>query len=814
MSHHRNLLPIIGIVVSLSLAAGICDAFSAQRPQTDTRALRSLEARLDAEWRADRGELFERILRSPLGMQMELDPDLQLVGVRDGRIPMYYATQNLIAAQSISTDRVWPGGGAGLSLTGSGTTLGGLALWDGGGVRTNHAEFGGRATQIDSPGGLSNHATHVAGTMIAAGVDPEAKGMSYEALIAAYDWNNDASEMAAAAANDLHVSNHSYGFVTGWRWNSSWETWFWYGDVTVSEVEDYGFGFYCGRARDWDEIAHNAPYYTICKSAGNERSDTGPDPGGGHYYWNPDIGDWDWSTVTREPDGGEDGYDSVGWNGTAKNILSVGAVHDIPGGYAGPEDVEVSWFSSWGPTDDGRIKPDLVANGVGLWSALASGNNDYASYSGTSMSSPNLSGSLNLLIRHYEETHDNTTPLSSTMKAVLIHTADEAGPHTGPDYMHGWGLMNTERAAQLIADNSVSPGYIREEVLANNSVHAYSFYSDGSEPVRVTIAWTDPPGTPVAPVLNPTDLMLVNDLDLRVARAGGDMYLPYILDPANPSAAATTGDNFRDNSEMVYIPNPEAGVYEVTVTHKGNIAPGQVYSLVMSSIEQPPDPEGACCFEDGSCLVLTEADCVAQEGVWEGADTVCDPNPCPQPPDPEGACCFEDGSCLVLTEADCVAQDGAWEGADTVCDPNPCPVLLGACCLDPDTCVLTIEEDCEGTFLGEGTVCDPNPCGVLDVGEIDRIPGRLQIGSLHPNPTTGRISFGIDLPAPARVTVRVVDVTGKVVSTLVNRDLGAGSHLISDTPTAESGARLQNGVYFLHLDAMGEQQVRKFIVAR
>lgn len=726
MSHHRNLLPAMVIIVSTLLTCGAGAVVASPRPETDTQALRSLEARLNAEWRAERDELFERILRSPIGARKELDPGLQLVGVRGGRLPRYFGAENLIAAQTISTDRVWPGGGAGFSLTGSATALGQLGIWDAGAVRASHVEFGGRVTQVDSPGGTHFHATHVAGTMIGAGVDPEARGMSFEATLAAYDWNDDASEMAAAAGGGLNVSNHSYGYVTGWRWNSSFEAWFWYGDVSVSTVEDYGFGFYCDRARDWDEIAYNAPYYTICKSSGNDRSDSGPGPGGGHYYWNPDIGDWDWSTDTREPDGGDDGYDTVSWNGTAKNILSVGAAHDIPGGYAGPQDVEISWFSAWGPTDDGRIKPDLVANGVGLWSTVSSGDSDYASYSGTSMSAPNLSGSLNLLIRHYEATHGNTTPLASTMKAVLIHTADEAGPNPGPDYMHGWGLMNTGRAASLIAANSANPGYIREELLTNNSMHTYSFYSDGSEPIRVTIAWTDPPGTPVPASLNPPDPMLVNDLDLRVMRAGSDTHFPYVLDPANPSAAASAGDNLRDNSEMVYIPTPDAGLYEVTVSHKGNIASGQTYSLILSSIQQP----------------------------------------------------------------------------------------VGACCLDPDMCVLTIGEDCEGVFLGVGTVCDPNPCAVLGVETLDGAVGHLRIRSLHPNPTTGRIHFGIDLPSAGRIQVRVVDVTGKVVSTLVNRDFAAGSHVLSDTPTSESGERLQSGVYFLHLDAMGERQVRKFIVVR
>ena len=164
---------------------------------------------------------------------------------------------------------------------------------------------------------------------------------------------------AFAAASGMNISNHSYGLITGW-YNSG--NWYWFGDITISTVEDYGFGFYSSDAQAWDQIAYNAPYYTIAKSAGNDRNDDGPGAGGGHYVWD---GGWVWSTDTRDPDGGTDGYDCVSYSGTAKNIITVGAVDDIPGGYSVPGDVVMCSFSGWGPVDDGRIKPDIVAN-IGL----------------------------------------------------------------------------------------------------------------------------------------------------------------------------------------------------------------------------------------------------------------------------------------------------------------------------------------------------------------------------------------------------------------------------------------------------------------
>jgi len=113
------------------------------------------------------------------------------------------------------------------------------------------------------------------------------------------------------------------------------------------------------------------------------------------------------------------------------------------------------------------------------------------------------------------------------------------------------------------------------------------------------------------------------------------------------------------------------------------------------------DPEGACCFEDGSCLYVTEADCA---GVWLGEGTVCDPNPCPPP---FGACCLSLGDCVYTQEETCPHE---WLGAGTVCDPNPCPQPMGACCFEDGSCLYVTEAECAGDWLGMGTVCDPNPC--------------------------------------------------------------------------------------------------------
>jgi hypothetical protein len=182
---------------------------------------------------------------------------------KDGK-PLYFITNNIDAANTISTDEVWSGGSAGLDLSGSGMTVG---EWDGGGVLTSHQEFTvqgpSRVTQVDTPSSTNYHSTHVAGTMIAAGADTNAKGMAYEASLNAYDWNSDDSEMIDAALNGLLVSNHSYGFSAGWYWDGS--SWIWAGDENISSEEDYRFGFYGEYSARWDSIAYELPYYLIAK---------------------------------------------------------------------------------------------------------------------------------------------------------------------------------------------------------------------------------------------------------------------------------------------------------------------------------------------------------------------------------------------------------------------------------------------------------------------------------------------------------------------------------------------------------------------
>jgi hypothetical protein len=517
---------------------------------------------------------------------------MSLQGIDEFNNPVYYITHSQISPSACTrTNSLYYGGSLGVSLSGSSSVVRDkLGLWDGGLVRASHQEFGtNRIKQIDAPNYFNEHATHTAGILVGAGVNKQARGMAFGGNLKVWDFSDDVSEMAFAAKG-LLVSNHSYGVLAGWVFNPDRSgiigrddnlKWEWWGDSTISKSEDYRFGFYDKKSADLDKIAYNAPFYLIVKSADNKRNENGPTAGTPYYLRNTNTK----STVPRNRN---DSFDTIPMDGNAKNILTVGAIDGGDVVPTKPSEIKMSAYSSWGPTDDGRIKPDLVGVGEGIFSASANGDDVYATYGGTSVSSPNVAGSLLLLQEFYAKQKFGFTMRAATLKGIALHTANEAGTTQGPDYQFGWGLLNMERAAQVIA-NSDQNHFLSESVLYQNSTNTFQVVASGKSPIKATISWTDPEGT--ATTAKPENLnnrtpKLINDLDIRVSD-GQRTFMPWVLNPDVPNAGATQGDNFRDNVEQVYIENPVAGrTYTITVNHKSSVLKGdiQYYALIVSGV--------------------------------------------------------------------------------------------------------------------------------------------------------------------------------------------------------------------------------------
>ncbi|MCC9136548.1 S8 family serine peptidase [Pontibacter silvestris] len=564
--------------------------------RTDTKALSRIANAAQKDYKANRSKALELAHKHGWVVEKTYTDGsyVSLQGLDTKGLPIYYITyNNARAAATTKTDQLWAGGSLGLSLSGSSSSVAEkIGIWDGGQIRTSHQELKGRVGQKDDASELNDHATHVAGTMVASGVNALAKGMAYGVKkLQAYDFNGDAAEMAEAAKS-LLISNHSYGSIAGWRYNSDREGtdkdpfWEWWGDTEISKTEDYKFGYYDETAAKWDQIAYSAPYYLIVKSVGNNRNENGPEAGKSYYQRNS-SGKFD--LVEKRPANisNNSEYDVISTYGNAKNVLTIGAVSPIPDGYNQASDVSVASFSSFGPTDDGRIKPDLVGNGVSVLSTSSGSDRAYENLSGTSMAAPNVSGSLLLLQEHYSKLNNGSVMRAATLKGLAIHTADEAGDTPGPDYIYGWGLLDAERAASVIS-NLNSNHLLQERTLQQNETNIVDVVASGKGPLVVTISWTDPEASVIkvgASALNNRTPRLVNDLDVRVSQ-GSATYMPWMLNPENPTQAATTGDNKLDNVEQVYIADAVPGKkYTIKVQHKGTLTKGpQAYSLLVSGV--------------------------------------------------------------------------------------------------------------------------------------------------------------------------------------------------------------------------------------
>ncbi len=580
----------LGLIFSLVAVLSV-----AQSVETNKDLLNRIVIESSARAKADSTKAVERGI--PFTIEMDNNRVKTFKGF-DGEIPLYVAPTTLNEVNTYYGSDLWA---APYNVKGNLQTAG---LWEAY-VSTgaafpditdlNFLQNGVGSTRIAllETGGYSWHAQNVALRIISDGAGSASTvGPAKEGSLRSFNVSNDIAEMATEAGTGMLISNHSYGFGVGWAGNivNSGTTYQnWVGVAQISLVEDYKFGRYGDDDKAYDGVAYAAPYYLMVKAAGNERNDA-KDANVNWAYWS-----FTGSTFVKiytsnppypEKDGGLDGFDCIPLGSTAKNSMIVGACTEIPSGYSLPSDVVARSFSGFGPTDDGRIKPDIIAPGN----------------SGTSYAAPNVTGAGMLLQELYKNTFGGNMR-AATLKGLFIHTAYEAGSNIGPDYKHGWGLMNPKGAADVIL-NTNGENSIVEAVLANSGSNKYYAFLDAANDLSVTLCWTDPSGTPTTLTYIPSDLndntaMLVNDLDVRLKHLSSSVTTqPYILDPLNPALAATKGDNVRDNVEQIELASAATGWYEITVSHKGGLVndlgnpSAQAFSLIFSGFS------GYSCIQD------------------------------------------------------------------------------------------------------------------------------------------------------------------------------------------------------------------------
>ena len=586
------------IVTFLIIFTGLCFSAPVENAAFNDKAVRSASVKqLREEAEREKAEAVEWAKEHDINVRTVIDGKIiEIIKIDKNGRPIFFTTFNKNAAISTGANHVRET--EPFNVDGSSITVG---VWDGGVAYAKHREFNSPSRVTVKDGGyISDHPTHVAGTIGAAGLDSNAKGMAPKINIDAYDWNSDTSEMAARGASSpnapgkIHLSNHSYGMRLGWAYYGPW---YWFDDLSVTN--EVMFGVYDYWSYKLDFIAYDAPYYLICISAGNDRNDN-PKNGNKFYYYDSSSGKYIEETYNDNihPLGDgvyKGGFDNLGPYACAKNVLTVGAVNDaVSGGARRPANGTMSTFSCWGPADDGRIKPDIVGNGINVYSPISNG---YYSSSGTSMSSPNVCGSAALLVELYKNLHLGNAMRASSLKALLIHTADDLG-NPGPDYSYGWGLINVEAAAEIIKSESI-PGNttkIYENQIADGSTIEIPYDIKVPQTFKTTLCWTDPSGT-YSELNDDRNPKLVNDLDLKILSPDGKTNFPFVLDVYHPAAVATNADNSIDNVEQVIVENAPTGTYKIIISRKKG-PENQFFSLITYISTPPTTPQNVSPAND------------------------------------------------------------------------------------------------------------------------------------------------------------------------------------------------------------------------
>ena len=369
-----------------------------------------------------------------------------------------------------------------------------------------HADINDRITNFN-PVPLSNHGEHVNGIVGGSGnIDPFAQGMAPHVALIDYLYDLVLPSTGAMYHDfNMTITNNSYEVVSG---NCAYA------------------GTYDGYSRFVDTLSIQYPYVLHVFASGNDGAGTcSPYPQG-------------YATI-----GG--GYQP------AKNNVVVGSMMDH---YTDVGD------ESRGPMRDGRLKPEIEATGLIVYSTV--GIDDYEWAAGTSMATPHVAGGLAVLTQRYKQLNSGSQPRADLLKTILLNGAMDLG-NPGPDFNHGFGEMDIYRSLLMIDSSRYTTNNI-----SNGDSQSYTItVPTGTGQLKIMLYWADIPASVSSAK------QLVNDMDLTVKEPTGTVHLPLVLDPsvANVNKNAVEGFDHTNNVEQVTINNPVAGIY--TIKTKGYSIP-------------------------------------------------------------------------------------------------------------------------------------------------------------------------------------------------------------------------------------------------
>jgi len=395
-------------------------------------------------------------------------------------------------------------------ITGAGVTIG---IGDGGYVE-DHVDFEHRVTNKTTLDIWGSHQYHVAGITAGTGnIDPWNQGIAYNSMLIMEITSNIIAKAPTYHAQGMMATNNSYG---------------------PSSFDCNSAGQYNATSQSVDQQMLDMPELMHIIAAGNSGS----------------------INCTGYPQSFQTVLRSYSSN---KNALTVSATS-----HRG----RTTTFSSRGPVQDGRLKPDIAAPGKSI---VSNGNDyDYVMISGSSMAAPAVAGAWSLMVEAYRKQF-NTDPKAALLKAYLMNTANDIG-NPGPDYTFGYGMPDVARAVQALREERFF-----QENISNGQYSEYTINvpSNAAE-VRVMLYWHDKEGNLTA------SKALVNDLQLTVTAPNEIVYNPWKLDPtpANVDNDATRGIDDLNNVEQVTLSNETPG----------EVLPG-TYTIRVTGAEVPEGPQ-------------------------------------------------------------------------------------------------------------------------------------------------------------------------------------------------------------------------------
>lgn len=640
----------------------------------------------------------------------------------------------------------------GLGYGGAGVVLG---MWDSGMPDPAHPDLSGRVVAGQSGLALTLHPSHVAGIAIGNGANSAAQGGS------ALQWRGVASESHLVAYDAIDAIDEFDDAISAHDIDLSTNSWVY--PVTPSNC--FAFGDYGQDAPEFDALVRGlaGKPLPIVFAAGNERDD----------------GDCGLDTTG--------GYRSLPPPATAKNVISVGAHYS--------DLLHMTPFSSWGPTDDGRMKPDMTAPGcqssVDFGVTSTSPGGTYTPVCGTSQAAPVVSGSIAILLEEWRARF-SPDPAPSTFKALLGGFAkDRAG--SGPDYRFGLGAIRLDRSLKELRSATT----IEDEV-AHGATDAWAFLVPaGTDTLVVTLAWDDPPGAELA------DTTLVNDLDLILESPSASLQSPFVLDPSDPFALATTGVNRLDNVEQVRVIAPAPGAWTARVA--GTLVPDgpQMYSLVGFDTSPPADPASFATTTASDTSIAAQW---IRAGDPDRAGTLVVRGTSPIAWAPENGASYVPGA---------EPSTGVFVVASDDVDHESTPIIDSS--LDPGTTYFYAafsfdEVPNYAPGVGSSATTSSNAVGAPIAPNAPAIRPSLTLDGSNPCVGTARLRF--ELGRTTRLALSIYDARGARVATLRRGVLDAGTHRATWNTRSDDGGAAPAGIFFARLETDEGIFVTKLLLLR